>query len=383
MSRVLVSFSTRPDHGSEGGVGWAFVKAAANLCSRDGQQLFVVCDARDEREIRERQGGLIGADHLQLVPVQVPQRLLARYGNSRSRQTYLGWRRTAADAISELSRKQDITVVHQVTFATGVLPPAIPKNLVARKIWGPLSVPWAPTYSEGRKPAVKDRVGVRLARELARRNVLGMDLVIATNEITGQLLAKTAARVEVEPNIVVDLVDQPVTEKDSQLITIAGLLNDLKRPWLAIQALKYRGLENYRLQVIGDGPLRGQLESYVRQEGLAGRVSFLGKVPHENIPTLLAASRVLVHPSVREGASWVIGEAATVGVPAVVFGNVGAATTVRLSGNGGAICPASGDLAGNLAAGILDVCSRPEPQASTRWSAERLPALLKQWWATE
>lgn len=382
MTKVLVSFSTRPEHGSEGGVGWSFLKAAATLCAQEEQQLFVVCDARDELEIRARKADLVGSDQLKLIPVSVPQRLLDRYGDSRSRQTYLGWRRVAADAISELCRKQrDISVVHQVTFATGVLPSAIPKEITARKIWGPLSVPWAATHRQGQGAAFHERIGVRLARELGRKNVAGMDLVVATNEMSGHLFAKTAHEVEVEPNIVVDFAEFPVVQRDPELLTTAGLLSDLKRPWLAIQALKYPGLENYRLQVIGDGPLRGQLENYARQEGLSARVSFLGRVPHGEMLSLLAASRVLVHPSVREGASWVTGEAAAVGVPAVVFDNVGAATTVRLSDNGGAICSSVGDLAENLAAGVLEVCSRAEPGPSSRWSAERLPSLLKKWWA--
>jgi len=113
------------------------------------------------------------------------------------------------------------------------------------------------------------------------------------------------------------------------------------------------------------------------------RVSFKGRLPHREVPALMAESRALVHPSVREGASWVVGEAAAVGVPSIVFAGVGAATTVKLSNNGGAICPVIGDLATNLATGILQVCSRPEPQPSDRWSSKRLPGLMKKWWDIE
>lgn len=381
MSRVIVSFATRPDQGSEGGVGWAFLKAAANLSVKDGQRLFAVCDARDESEIRSHLTSVVGSSKLELVPVQVPRRLLTRYGNSRTRQTYLGWRGFAAQAVKDLCRAHDITTVHQVTFATGVLPSAIPRGISARKVWGPLSVPWAAAHTQGQPAKLRDRVGVRLARELGRRNTAGMDLVVATNEMSRDLFATAAPQVDVEPNIVVDFDEVPDVQRDPYLLTMAGLLIDLKRPWLALQALKHQGLDNFRLQIIGDGPLRSSLESYVRQEGLSARVSFLGRVPHRQIPALLATSRVLVHPSVREGASWVIGEAATVGVPAVVFENVGAATTVRFSNNGGAICSAQGNLSANLAAGILEVCSRREPPPSGRWSAERLPALLEKWWS--
>lgn len=381
MDRVLVSFSTRPGQGSEGGVGWAFLRAALEVSNEQGGSLHLVCDRRDERDLRDQAATRTDMQNLVLHPVAVPDVLLYRYGESRSRQTYLGWQYKANQLISKISRSQAIDVVHQTTFATAVLPSAIPRTSTRKKIWGPVSVPWAPQYAQGMRPKRRDEASAWLARKIATRNVQGKDLIIATNELTRDLFLKAGMEVDVEPNIVVDLPQIPEVERDEELLTLAGLLIDLKRPWLAIQALKHKSLSNYRLQIIGDGPLRGSLERYVSQEGLGRRVIFRGRVPHSEVTALMARSRALVHPSVREGSPWVVGEAAAVGVPSVVFEGVGAATTVRFSNNGGAICHARGDLAANLAEGIVKVCSRPIPEPSTRWGSDRLASLLKKWWA--
>lgn len=383
MSRLLVSFSTRPGHGSEGGVGWSFLRAALEVSHEQGQTLYAVCDQRDEDEIRAHVSRQSSGESLILLPVSVPKALLSRYGQSRSRQTYLGWRFGAKRTVAEVCKNQAIDLVHQTTFASAVLPSAIPKTVTAQSVWGPVSVPWAPEYAQGKKPKYRDEISARLARKVARRNVVGKGLIVVTNELTGELFSKVGALVDVEPNIVVDLPQLPMVEREDDLLTLAGLLIDLKRPWLAIQALQQRSLAGYRLQIIGDGPLRRSLESYVNQERLDRRVIFRGRVAHAEVASLMARSRALVHPSVREGSPWVVGEAAAVGVPGIVFEGVGAVTTVKLSNNGGAICRAEGDLAANLAQGVIEVCSRPIPSPSRRWSSDRLPGLLKRWWSQQ
>jgi colanic acid/amylovoran biosynthesis glycosyltransferase len=51
------------------------------------------------------------------------------------------------------------------------------------------------------------------------------------------------------------------------------------------------------LTLIGDGPLREELESLVRQEGLERRVRFLGWKSHDETQELLLNSHLIVQPS--------------------------------------------------------------------------------------
>lgn len=68
----------------------------------------------------------------------------------------------------------------------------------------------------------------------------------------------------------------------------------------ALRALAALGGEGTTagLRLVGDGPLRGELEALARDLGVADRVAFLGGQPPEAVRRLLAESHVLVAPSV-------------------------------------------------------------------------------------
>ena len=74
---------------------------------------------------------------------------------------------------------------------------------------------------------------------------------------------------------------------------------------------------------VGDGPDRGRLEQQVADLGLGDRVAFLGQRPRAQVIERLAATDVLVAPSVptaggkREGLPVVLIEALAAGVPVV------------------------------------------------------------------
>jgi glycosyltransferase involved in cell wall biosynthesis len=73
----------------------------------------------------------------------------------------------------------------------------------------------------------------------------------------------------------------------------------------------------------GDGPMRGMLESMCRELGIEQTVTFLGV--RSDVPSLLAASDLYVHPSLQEGYSNALLEAMAAGLPVIataVGGNV-------------------------------------------------------------
>lgn len=95
-----------------------------------------------------------------------------------------------------------------------------------------------------------------------------------------------------------------------------------------------KGLEEYltayedcklsaRLVVVGDGPLRGQIEACIRRGGLERRVTLLGA--RNDVPELLSCFDVFALPSASEGLSNVLLEAMASGLPVVAF---------RVGGNG-------------------------------------------------
>jgi colanic acid/amylovoran biosynthesis glycosyltransferase len=72
-----------------------------------------------------------------------------------------------------------------------------------------------------------------------------------------------------------------------------------------------------RLAIVGDGPLRTELEAQANILGLADDVDFLGSLPEADTLLEISSSDVLVLPSFMEGLPIVLMEALGLGVPVV------------------------------------------------------------------
>lgn len=70
-----------------------------------------------------------------------------------------------------------------------------------------------------------------------------------------------------------------------------------------------------RLDIIGEGPLRGVLTQQVEQRKLTGRVRFLGSLANEQLPDRFRAADLFVLPSLSEGVPTVLLEASACDVP--------------------------------------------------------------------
>jgi len=110
-------------------------------------------------------------------------------------------------------------------------------------------------------------------------------------------------------------------------LTFVGRLTPKKGPDLAIRglarAVAARPEVQWRLLLIGDGTLRGELEDLVTKLGLAGRVEFCGLV--ENLQDYWARTDIYVHSSRGDGMSLALLAAMASGLPTVatrIGGNV-------------------------------------------------------------
>jgi glycosyltransferase involved in cell wall biosynthesis len=108
-------------------------------------------------------------------------------------------------------------------------------------------------------------------------------------------------------------------------ITCVGTLHEVKGQAYLIEACRLlaRHGVDFVCRLVGDGPDRGALEDQIAAAGLEGRVSLLGPRPRGEVAELMAASDVLVAPSVptrqgkREGIPIVLMEALASGLPVV------------------------------------------------------------------
>ncbi len=118
------------------------------------------------------------------------------------------------------------------------------------------------------------------------------------------------------------------------------------------------GLPGSHLHLVGDGPLRGELEALAAALGVGARVTFHGEVAHERLPDFYRAADLCVLASRFESQSMVALEAAACGRPPA-----GTAVGVRPELDGASRTVAVGDSAA-LAGAILELAGDPVRRAS-------------------
>ena len=161
-------------------------------------------------------------------------------------------------------------------------------------------------------------------RWIARAAFGGADLVAPVSEdLAGHLCAiAPKARMRVLPNVVDTDVFHPPGEPRAagsppRLLTV-GSLADKKGQRYLIEALaRLDGERTATLDIVGGGPLRGELEALAAQLGLAERVRLRGELPKEEVARLMRESDVFALPSIHETFGCVLIESMASGLPVV------------------------------------------------------------------
>jgi len=115
--------------------------------------------------------------------------------------------------------------------------------------------------------------------------------------------------------------------------------------------------EDVHLLVAGDGEMLEPWQALAHELGIADRVTFLGNVPHDDIPTYIRAADLFVLNSEYEGLSHTLLEVATLGTPIVCTGVCGNPEVVDHEVNGLLVEPKN---APELAAAMRRVLEDPE-----------------------
>lgn len=113
----------------------------------------------------------------------------------------------------------------------------------------------------------------------------------------------------------------------TRLVLYVGRLSPEKNlTWLIAQMASVP--QGTGLVLVGDGPERVRLERQVSEQGLNGRVRFMGRLEGEAVYATMAVSDVLVLPSAFEPFGAVVAEGLAWGTPALVSAFVGAKSLV-------------------------------------------------------
>jgi len=122
------------------------------------------------------------------------------------------------------------------------------------------------------------------------------------------------------------------------------------------------------LLIAGDGPERAALQTLAESLGVADRVRFLGRLPHESLRDVYEAADILVLASSREGWANVLLEAMACGTPVVASNVWGTPEVVE--------APEAGELMdqrtpAGVARGVRRLMARLPDRAATRAYAEQ------------
>jgi len=125
---------------------------------------------------------------------------------------------------------------------------------------------------------------------------------------------------------------------ENPTITYIGRLIGNKGPQYLIQAAPkiLKAHPDVQIDVVGEGPLKGQLMRQVILEKLEDHIRFLGNVP--DILPILQSTTIFVRPSLTEGMSLAILEAMACGLP-VVASKVGGNAEIIDDGETGFLVP--------------------------------------------
>jgi len=100
-------------------------------------------------------------------------------------------------------------------------------------------------------------------------------------------------------------------------VVCVGRLCEAKGQWLLVEAARLLALRaaSFEIAIVGEGPLRADLEARIARHGLGERVRLLGALPEESVKQQIREARALVLPSFAEGLPVVIMEALALGRP--------------------------------------------------------------------
>ncbi|MDP1699413.1 MAG: glycosyltransferase family 4 protein [Aestuariivirga sp.] len=221
-----------------------------------------------------------------------------------------------------------VTIVHQPIPVSPKLP-SFMHGLGAPVVIGPMNggMDYPPGY---RKSGSIEEVAIAILRSTANlmnRMIPGKSkaaCLLVANDRTRAALPDSVKSAPVSTLVEngVDLrlfegADSRATPETTEAnIIYVGRLVDFKRVDLLIDAcLSLRGREDVKLHIVGDGPLRAQLEA--RATLLGDKVVFHGRLPQADVATQMARSTALVLPSMRECGGAVVLEAMASGCPVI------------------------------------------------------------------
>lgn len=240
-------------------------------------------------------------------------------------------------ALARHLRQRRVAVAHAFDFyANLMLIPAarlarVPVVIGSHRQLGDLQT-WKQFHAQNITFSLCDRVvcnSQAAADRLRRTGVRRCKLVVIPNGLSEESFVETTPALSLVPGL-------------TRVGMIARMNDPAKnhRTFLRVAARLATKFDHLEFVLVGDGPLRPELENFAAQVGLDSRVRFLGD--RHDIPAVLASLDITMLPSSSESLSNVILESMAAGVP-VIATDVGGNPELLQEGKTGLLVPLDDD----------------------------------------
>jgi glycosyltransferase involved in cell wall biosynthesis len=172
------------------------------------------------------------------------------------------------------------------------------------------------------------------------------------------------------------LPERGAVDGERPVAVFAGRLLAWKGARLALEAIAQPSVADWRLEVYGEGYELAALRRLSAELGVADRIRFYGRVPRERVLEAFSRADAMLFPSMHDQAGWVAAEASTLGLPVVCLPLGGPAT---LAERNAFVAEIDGDLPARLAEQLVAARAKGGTPHD-RWSSERLPGVVTDWY---
>ena len=329
--RILMSsFACEPGRGSEQEVGWRWAMEMSKHVD-----VTVVTQTRNRPGIeRWLESHMPDGPGFKIEYLQFPNpiyRLKSRF-NCLTLPYYAAWQLLVLRLALRMHAEKQFDIAHHVTFVTFRVPIYL-KRLGIPVVFGPVggaeTAPWnllshrisRMAWCKEAARNIATGIGAQLLRVL-RPIREGRGICLAATPGMERVFRKRGFPTQLISAIGVDVEDEsmavPPSEKARRFLFV-GRLHPLKGAHLLIEAFAEARIESGELTIIGPGDPDAGLRELSRQLGVAEKISWLGKLPREELAAQYRCHDVLVAPSLYESGGLAVLEAMQQSRPAIVL----------------------------------------------------------------
>lgn len=340
MMNVLINaYAVSPKWGSEQGVGWNWIVNIAHYCN-----VFVITESEYENEIYEalEKHPYREKMHFYFNAVTPEVRKMCwNQGDWRFYLYYEKWQKRTYEIAKQIVKEQHIDIIHHLNMVCFREPGYLWKFKDIPFVWGPIGgmnqLPWMFTKGMPLKKKlfylVKNSItylqshySLRVRNAIAHSHAIIPATASAYNVLTKyyrhpyvEFINETG--VDMSKSVA---VNHDYGHERLELLWVGRFLIT-KRLDVALETLATCKQANIHLTIAGTGDDKtvAYYHSYARQLGIESKVTWLGRVPNEEVQQLMKKSDVFFFTSVAEATSTVVPEAISNNLPVICFNACG------------------------------------------------------------